>query len=152
MCLGNICRSPLAEAIYAHKIKENNLSGSIACSSAGTADYHVGSLPDTRSMNIARVHSIPIQHRGQQFRKSEGESFDYLIAMDKSNYANMIEELGNEPSNLFLMRDFDGEDKGADVPDPYHGSNEGFEKVYQILDRSLNEFISFLRDHHDLQA
>ena len=59
--------------------------------------------------------------------KSEAESFDYLIAMDKSNYNNMIEELENEPSNLFLMRDFDEEDKGADVPDPYYGSNDGFE-------------------------
>ena len=150
VCLGNICRSPLAEAIFRHKISEHGLQDKISCDSAGTANYHVGDSPDPRTVEVAGKHSIPIYHTGRQFRRADGEAFDYMFAMDSSNYRNMVDEMGEEPPHLYLMRHFDFEDKGADVPDPYYGSGDGFELVYQILDRSLNEFMAFVKKEHGL--
>jgi len=150
VCLGNICRSPLAEAIFKKKLKESGLSGKISADSAGTANYHVGEDPDPRTIEIAEKHHTPIAHKGQQFKKSHQQAFDYLIAMDRSNYRNMIQEMGQEPENLFLMRDFDPMGKGEDVPDPWYGGMDGFEQVYQILDRSLDQFLQFLKEKHHL--
>ncbi|NQZ78967.1 MAG: low molecular weight phosphotyrosine protein phosphatase [Ekhidna sp.] len=150
VCLGNICRSPLAEAIFHQKIKEEGLEEYLGCDSAGTANYHVGEKPDPRTIAIANKHGIPVDHQGQQFKRVHGEVFDYLVAMDQSNYNNMISELGGEKDSLLLMRDFDPRGKGEDVPDPYYGGTDGFEKVYQILDRSLDEFMKYLKDTHGL--
>ena len=150
VCLGNICRSPLAEAIFNKKLENEGLSGKLMADSAGTSDYHIGENPDPRTIEIAQKHQTPIHHKGQQFKKHHQEEFDYLIAMDHSNFHNMREEMGEEPSKLMLMRDFDPEGKGEDVPDPYFGGSNGFEKVYQILDRSLDEFLNFLKEKYDL--
>ena len=150
VCLGNICRSPLAEAIFRKKIVELNLQNLIECDSAGTANYHVGHLPDPRTIEVANRHFVPIDHHGQQFSRRDGETFDYLMAMDSSNYRNMVAEMGVKPDSLFLMRYFDPENKGADVPDPYYGGSDGFEEMYQILDRSLDQLVVFLKEKHKL--
>lgn len=150
VCLGNICRSPLAEAIFNQKIKENKLESSLFCDSAGTANYHVGDFPDPRTIEVANNHSVPVNHLGQQFKKSHMDEFQYLIAMDRSNYQNMVREMGSEPENLFMMRDFDEKGKGQDVPDPYYGGMNGFEEMYQILDRSTDEFMHFLKEKHEI--
>ncbi len=144
VCLGNICRSPLAEAIFQHKINEKGFQSKLSCDSAGTAGYHIGEDPDSRSIEVALKHNIPIQHKGQQFHHSQGEAFDYILAMDQSNYRNIIHELGYKHEGLYLMRDFDPEGKGEEVPDPYYGGKDGFEQVYQMLDRSANELMDFL--------
>ncbi len=150
VCLGNICRSPLAEAIFKQKIRENGLESKILCDSAGTANYHVGESPDPRTIEVANNHNVPIQHFGQQFKKHHENEFDYLIAMDYSNKSNMIRELGGESNTLFLMREFDPQAKGEDVPDPWYGGMNGFENVFQILDRSTDEFLHFLKEKHNL--
>ena len=150
VCLGNICRSPLAEAIFHQKIENQSLKGKLSTNSAGTAGYHVGEKPDPRTIEIAEKNNIPINHRGQQFEKYHAKEYDYLIAMDHSNFQNMITEIGDQPENLLLMREFDSLGKGQDVPDPYYGGIDGFEKMYQILDRSLDEFLNFLKEKHDL--
>lgn len=150
VCLGNICRSPLAEAIFKKKIKKEGLEAMIHCDSAGTANYHVGENPDPRTVEIAGKHGVPVDHKGQQFKKTHQSEYDYLIAMDRSNYKNMTVEMESDPDKLILMRDFDPFGKGLDVPDPWYGGMNGFEEVYQILDRSLDEFISFLKKEHDL--
>jgi protein-tyrosine phosphatase len=150
VCLGNICRSPLAEAIFNEKIKKNELSGKLIADSAGTASYHVGESPDPRTIEVASNHGIPVSHKGQQFKKRHSDEFDYLIAMDSSNYQNMLTEIGDQPGSLFLMREFDKEGKGKDVPDPYYGGMNGFEEMYQILDRSTDELLKFLQKKHDL--
>ncbi|MFK7951978.1 MAG: low molecular weight protein-tyrosine-phosphatase [Ekhidna sp.] len=146
VCLGNICRSPLAEAIFNEKIKQKGLSNQFKADSAGTANYHVGEQPDQRSIDISLSHDVPIDHKGQQFKKRLASQFDYLVAMDNSNLQNMISEIGSKPSFLFLMRDFDPDGKGLDVPDPYYGGLNGFENVYQILDRSIEELIVYLNE------
>ncbi len=150
VCLGNICRSPLAEAIFKKKLETEGLSNKIHTDSAGTANYHVGENPDPRTIEIAEKHGVPVNHKGQQFKKHHQNEFDYLVAMDHSNYRNMTIELGSDPEKLLLMRDFDPAGKGQDVPDPWYGGMNGFEEVYQILDRSLDEFLSFIRKTHDL--
>ncbi|WP_424963548.1 low molecular weight protein-tyrosine-phosphatase [Ekhidna sp.] len=150
VCLGNICRSPLAEAIFRKKLLETGLSNKITTDSAGTANYHVGENPDPRTIEIAEKHRTPVNHTGQQFKKHHQTEFDYLLAMDRSNYQNMIREMGEEPSKLLLMRDFDPYGKGEDVPDPYYGGVNGFEQVYQMLDRSLDQFLDHIRKAHNL--
>ena len=150
VCLGNICRSPLAEAIFKKKLQNEGLEGKIHADSAGTANYHVGENPDPRTIEIARKHGVPVNHKGQQFKKHHYDEFDYLLAMDHSNYHNMTIEMGMDSDKLILMRDFDSDGNGQDVPDPWYGGMNGFEDVYQILDRSLDEFLEFVRKEHDL--
>lgn len=150
VCLGNICRSPLAEAIFNHKIAQNKLESKISCNSAGTANYHVGESPDPRTIEVANNHGIDVNHRGQQFKKADSGTYDYLLAMDHSNLSNMVYEIGNKPEHLLMMRDFDPMAKGTDVPDPWYGGMSGFEDVYQILDRSSDEFLQFLKEKHNL--
>lgn len=152
VCLGNICRSPLAEAIFQYKVNEQGLQDKIFCDSAGTADYHVGDLPDSRTVEVAQKHLIPISHKGCQFFREDAETFAYLLAMDRSNYRNMVVEMGKKSSGLYLMRHFDPKDLDSDVPDPYYGSKNGFEEVYQILDRSLDGFMAFLKKEHAFQS
>lgn len=152
VCLGNICRSPLAEAICNQKIKNLGLEKKLSCDSAGTANYHVGENPDPRSVRTALDHGIPINHKGQQFTCSLANQFDYWIAMDHANLRNMIIEFGEKPQNLILMRDFDSENPKTDVPDPYYGGADGFENVYQILDRSIDSFLDFLIEKHNLNG
>ncbi len=148
--MGNICRSPLAEAIFKQKIKQYGLETMISCDSAGTANYHVGESPDPRTIEVANNHDVPIKHFGQQFKKHHENEFDYLIAMDHSNRLNMIRELDGEHDSLFLMRDFDKNGKGEDVPDPWYGGMNGFENVFQILDRSTDEFLKFIKEKHSM--
>ena len=150
VCLGNICRSPLAEAIFNEKVRISDLSNKISSDSAGTAAYHIGEKPDPRSIEVAQKHNIPISHRGQQFLAEHENEFDYLIAMDDSNYRNMVVEMGNDPKKLFKMRHFDSIGKNSDVPDPYYGGKDGFEEVYQILDRSTEALLQFIKREHNL--
>jgi len=145
VCLGNICRSPLAEAIFNDKIDKLGLQDSFKADSAGTGAYHIGEKPDERSVDVAKSHNIFIDHRGQLFEKYHVREFDYLIAMDSSNFYNIEKVIGAPSSKLFKMRDFDSKAKGADVPDPYYGGKDGFENIYQILDRSMDGFINFIR-------
>lgn len=149
VCLGNICRSPLAEAIFKHKIRSNGLESLVFCDSAGTADYHVGENPDPRTIEVAARYQVPVQHKGQQFTTRLARDFHYLIAMDQSNYVNMVRRLGGDADNLYLMRHFDPLHPNSDVPDPYYGGTDGFEEVYQILDRSLDHFLEFLKRQHN---
>lgn len=152
VCLGNICRSPLAEAIFLHKVTEKGLQNKISCDSAGTANYHIGEDPDSRSIEVAIKHGVPIQHKGKQFHHSDGDYFNYIMAMDQSNERNIIHELGYRHEGLYLMRDFDPEGKGEEVPDPYYGGKDGFEHVYQILNRSTERLLDFIIDKHNLQS
>lgn len=150
VCLGNICRSPLAEAIFKEKLKKHSLENKITVDSAGTANYHVGENPDPRTIEIAEKHGVPVNHKGQQFKKHHQSEFDYLLAMDASNYQNMVREMGEDPEVLMMMRDFDPYGKGEDVPDPWYGGMNGFENVYQILDRSSDKLLDFIKERHNL--
>lgn len=152
VCLGNICRSPMAEAIFNDKIAKKGLESYFSADSAGTANYHVGESPDPRTVETVQKNNISISHRGQQFKRHHASEFHYLIGMDQSNINNMMRELrGSNEDQVFLMRDFDINGKGMDVPDPWFGGIGGFDEVYDILDRSIDEFIHFIKEENNIE-
>lgn len=144
VCLGNICRSPLAEAIFKEKVRKKGLESEFQSDSCGTSNYHIGDWPDDRTVKSANKNGIPINHLGRQLKKSDFEDFDLILAMDGSNYLNIL-RLGDESakSKVKLMRDFDPKGKG-DVPDPYYGTEKDFDEVFEILDRSTENLINQL--------
>jgi protein-tyrosine phosphatase len=146
VCLGNICRSPLAEAIFNEKIKQKGLDKSIEADSCGTSNYHIGSPPDRRTLSNAKANGIVINHCGRQLCSEDLEQFDFILAMDKSNYHNILQlpNSSNFTHKVNLMRDFDLQQKGGEVPDPYYGGEKGFQEVFDILSRSIEEFIKTL--------
>lgn len=134
VCLGNICRSPLAEGILKSKLDSN-----FTVESAGTAAYHIGNKPDPRSIAVARKNGLNITNqRARKFTKQDFEDFDTIYAMDNSNYQNIIalaeNNLQKEKVKLILNESFP--DKNLDVPDPYYGGDKGFENVYNMLDNA----------------
>lgn len=146
--MGNICRSPLAEAIFIKKIGQEGLSDKFSVDSAGTGAYHIGKDPDHRSIKTAQNHQVPIDHKARQVIFEDASKFDYILAMDDSNHDNILKIINQSHKGLFLMRKFDSEAPNADVPDPYYGKEDGFEEVYQILDRCIKEFIEYLKERH----
>lgn len=143
VCLGNICRSPLAEGILRSKLPHDNFT----IDSAGTAAYHIGSSPDHRSIDIAKKHCIDITKlRGRQFTKADFNNFDLIYAMDTSNFRHIINmaqgEAEKDKVKLILNEITPGED--LSVPDPYYGGAQGFENVYNMLDEACNVIVSKL--------
>ena len=147
VCLGNICRSPLAAAILRHKVKKYGLGAWVEVDSCGTSNYHIGDNADPRTIANAARNGVTIEHCARQLSQEDLDAFDFIFAMDRNNYHNIL-KLGNGNDlgqKLRLMREFDPESKGGEVPDPYHGGEEGFQEVYEILDRSTTRFLEFLR-------
>jgi len=133
VCLGNICRSPLAEGILKSKLP----SDSFTIDSAGTSNYHIDEYPDIRSINVARHHDIDISsQRGRQFALNDFDEFDLIYAMDSSNFKNIV-KLARTPEDIAkvkLILDEIPNYNLKDVPDPYYGGENGFENVFQMLD------------------
>ncbi|WP_121364597.1 low molecular weight protein-tyrosine-phosphatase [Flavobacterium limicola] len=133
VCLGNICRSPLAEGILAAKLPK----GKFTVDSAGTGSWHIGHSPDDRSIAVAKKNKISISNqKGRQFSTTDFDAFDYIYVMDNSNYEDVIQLAKNqqqkEKVQLILNELFPNEK--VDVPDPYFGLPNGFEIVYNMLD------------------
>ncbi len=155
VCLGNICRSPLAEAIFNQKIKNSGVEVHFKSDSAGTSDFHIGELPDERTLKCAELHKIPIKHRGRQVNRTDFRDFDYIIAMDESNLKNlnsMKSKCGFPDKEIHLMRDFVPGNEGLSVPDPYYGGEEGFLEIYRILDEAIDHFLNQVKVTHQLYA
>ena len=148
VCLGNICRSPLAEAIFDQMLKEKGLEAEISCDSSGTGGWHVGELPDPRTRAVAQQYGVPLDHRGRQFSVADFETYDYIVAMDQENYAHIkgMAPHTNTPSyQLHLMRDFDTTSGEPDVPDPYWGGEQGFDDMYHLLSRSCAKLLAHIQ-------
>lgn len=142
VCLGNICRSPLAEGILNSK---TNLD-SVFVDSAGTAGYHIGNPPDQRSIDVAAKYGIDISNqRCRKFSKVDFDNFDFIYVMDKSNYQDVINQANNEfqkkKVKLILLESNTGT---TEVPDPYYGGEQGFENVYQLIEEACNVIASKL--------
>ena len=148
VCLGNICRSPLAEGIFNHLAASKGLGHTMEARSAGTADYHIGGPADHRAIKVAHRHSIEIRHEVRQLRESDFQDFDYIVAMDESNYMAITHHPGymHSRAEVVMMRSFDTASTDLNVPDPYFGSMDGFEKVYQMLVKANEGFIGFLTE------
>ena len=145
VCLGNICRSPLAEAIFKHKVMERGLETQIEADSCGTSNYHIGDNPDPRTIANAKKNGVTIDHCGRQLSVDDLEDFDYILAMDSSNFSNIHRILKDEKHKpkIQMMRDYDPQGKG-DVPDPYYGGEKNFQEVFDILDRTMEGFLDKL--------
>ena len=141
VCLGNICRSPLAEGILAHKTQHLN----IKVDSAGTAGYHIGKLPDERSIEIAEKYNIDLtKQRARQFSRADFDDFDIIYAMDTNNYTHLISLANNETerNKVRLILNEVNPEKFESVPDPYYGGDDGFQNIYNMLDDACNKIIS----------
>ncbi len=141
VCLGNICRSPLAEGILKKKIAENGLDWSV--DSAGTGSWHIGELPDHRSISTAHKYGIDItDQRARQFKPADLDRFDLILAMDSSNYQDIIRNaLSNEQiEKVHLIMNFLNPDRNQNVPDPYWDDN-GFDQVYIMLDKACEKIL-----------
>lgn len=133
VCLGNICRSPLAEGLLIHLAREREFGGRLLVDSCGTGDWHVGTPPDPRSQAVALKHGVNLPSRARQFDPaSDVEGFDLLIAMDDSNRRTLIDR-GTPESKVRLMLDYHPGLIGEDVPDPYYGGPSGFDDVYEMV-------------------
>ncbi len=147
VCLGNICRSPLAEGILASKLPKDKF----IIDSAGTGDWHVGKKPDERSIATAKKNGIDIgNQRGKLFVKSHFQEFDYIFVMDNSNYDNVVELAPNQESKnkvqLILNELFPNEN--VDVPDPYYGLQNGFDMAFEMLNESCEILAKRLIEKH----
>jgi len=141
VCLGNICRSPLAEGILRSKVSEDK----VTVDSAGTGSYHIGDPPDTRSISVAKKYNIDISNlRGRQFRASDFENFDLIYVMDESNYENVIRLARNDEDKTkvkFILDEVYPE-QHYNIPDPYHGGSHHFESVFRMLDEACSPIAS----------
>ena len=174
VCLGNICRSPLAEAIFNKKVEEKGLHNLFEADSAGTSNYHIGSQPDKRTIRNAEKNAVKISHSARQIATPDLSKFDYVLAMDAENMEkiNTLAEADAQiEGKIFLMRDFEpGAHPGfttneeqpytnlnslsessddpftpdRDVPDPYYGEDDSFQEVFNILDRTIENFIQYV--------
>lgn len=147
VCLGNICRSPLAEGIFRQKTIDQGVNHLFYVDSAGTASYHIGALPDKRSREVAAKNGFELTHKARAFSETDFNSFHYIVAMDKNNLNNIKRLIPDETeSKVLLMRHFDMMAKDGEVPDPYYGDMKDFEHVYDILNRSCDVMLGHLMD------
>jgi protein-tyrosine phosphatase len=121
VCLGNICRSPLAEALFKDKVARKGLAERFEIDSCGTSNYHIGDWPDERTLVNALKNGIQIDHRGRQLTYKDIEEFQFIVAMDRSNYNNIVRLTNDEDhrNKVLMMRMFDPQSDQEDVPDPY---------------------------------
>jgi protein-tyrosine phosphatase len=152
VCLGNICRSPTAESVMRHLVQEAGLAHAISVESAGTAGYHAGEPADRRSRAAARRRGISMDGCARQFVARDFERFDYVLAMDPENLAN-LRALGppHEQGKLHLLRAFDpAAPRNAAVPDPYYGGGDGFEEVLDLCDAACRGLLAHIQSEHHL--
>ncbi len=147
VCLGNICRSPLAEGILKSKLDPTKY----IVESCGTSNYHIGSKPDQRSIAIAKKYGIDIANqRAAQFTPNHFETFDHIYAMDNSNYQNIVKLThdDHEKNKVKLILNELSPENNIDVPDPYYGGEQGFEDVYQMLNKACDTIVNKLEKEY----
>lgn len=151
VCLGNICRSPTAEGVFRALLAQENLTSEVEVDSAGTAAYHTGERADRRSRRFAKRRGYELSSIARQFLPDDFECFDYVLAMDEQNLADLKSRsraAGIVPKHLGLLREFDRTaPAGASVPDPYFGGDEGFNEVLDQCERACRGLILHLRTH-----
>lgn len=152
VCLGNICRSPLAEGVLRHRARQRGLDGRLRIDSAGTGAWHVGESPDRRSAEVARRNGVDLEGRARQVDEDDFHAFDLLVAMDRSNLRALegMKDRSGGTATLHLLRDFDPDPGDREVPDPYYGGPRGFDNVYEMVDRSVEALLDHLEERWDL--
>jgi protein-tyrosine phosphatase len=150
VCLGNICRSPTAEGVMRHLVREAGLEDRIKVESAGTAGYHCGDAPDRRARAAAKRRGIEVSGAARQFQPSDWQRCDYVLALDHSNYDDLAAIAPPEArAKLHLLRSFDpAAPAGAGVPDPYFGGEEGFDHVLELCFAACKPLLEQIRREH----
>ncbi len=151
VCLGNICRSPVAEGVFRHKVKEAGLEAHFEIASAGTGDWHVGKPPDARMCAAVKRRAVDISgQRARQVTEADFAAYDHILVMDRSNLENArkLDPAGTYAERIALFREFDPEPGDLQVPDPYYGGPEGFEHVLDIVFRTSDALLQHLRQTH----
>jgi protein-tyrosine phosphatase len=154
VCLGNICRSPTADGVMCHLVDRAGLAGQIEIDSAGTGAWHVGEKADRRARATAESRGFRLTSRARQVTREDFDRFDYVIAMDNSNHAELLRLAPSAAmrERVFLFRSFDPESPAnAEVPDPYYGGESGFEEVFDICEAACRGLLEHLRKEHELE-
>jgi protein-tyrosine phosphatase len=146
VCLGNICRSPLAESIFRQQAAERGVANEFEVDSAGTSGYHVGAPPDARSVATALGRGVPVKGASRQLRREDLERFEYIIVMDTENFeaVERIRRAMGSEVRVHRLREWDPEGGALDVPDPYYGGSDGFERVHDLVERSCEALLDHL--------
>ena len=146
VCLGNICRSPTGEGVFQHLVNERGLQPYFQVDSAGTSAFHIGEPANSKSQWTANQHGIKLNSKASRFTSQDLKEYDLILAMDHENLSNIqkLDTNGESSDKIKLMRDFDPEPEDGAVPDPYYGGVQGFENVFQIVQRSCKNLLADL--------
>jgi protein-tyrosine phosphatase len=147
VCLGNICRSPMAEAVFMHKVRAAGLADRICADSAGTGGWHEGERPHSGTRKILRTYNIEYDHRARLLTRDDLASFDYILAMDEQNFRD-VQQLGSGTAHVARFLDYAPQTGVREVPDPYYSG--GFEGVYRLLDAAADGLLAAIRRDHAL--
>lgn len=142
VCLGNICRSPMAEGILKHQLNERNITAVV--DSAGTGGWHAGENPDSLAIRTMKQHQIDISKLvARQFKKNDFDQFDLILAMDETNKQDILSLASgdNDKKKVKLILSYNPFSNISSVPDPWYGNEDGFEKVYHMIDEACKEVI-----------
>lgn len=152
VCMGNICRSPLAEGVFRHLVKEASLGDRFEIDSAGTSSYHTGDPPDSRTTAVAKRRGITLTGQSRQVEPADLQQFDYVLVMDGENHAAVqrLTKAGAARAAIHRLREFDPDDDDLDVPDPYYGGPDGFENVHDTVERACRAFLDHVRAERGL--
>ncbi len=147
VCLGNICRSPLAESVFRHLARERGVEDRFEIDSAGTSGYHAGSPPDRRSAATALARGVEVAGRSRQLTARDLRRFDYVIAMDAENLQEIeaLHATAGGTARVHRLREWDPERSGPDVPDPYYGGERGFDDVLDQVENACRELLDEIR-------
>lgn len=145
VCLGNICRSPLAEGLFAHHVKNQGLESEIFTDSCGTGNWHEGELPDPRMRKTAEKNGIVLTHRARQISLNDFEEFDYILVMDHQNMKDVLNLNQHAGSKVKLVSEFHEDYKNQIVPDPYFGDQNGFDEVFEMLNSITEKLVHHLK-------
>ena len=148
VCLGNICRSPLAEGVFRSLARARGLESRYLVDSAGTGAWHAGDRPDQRSVEVARRNGVVLAGHARQIEAPDFEDFDYVIAMDRQNLLELrtLARSQQGEAHLHLLRTFDHEPGDGQVPDPYYGGPDGFEHMYVMVNRACEALLDHLEE------
>jgi len=150
VCMGNICRSPTAQGVFRHLVEQEGLAHQILTDSAGTIGYHAGDQPDRRARQTALKRGVDLSDlRARRVRTEDFESFDYVIAMDRANYNDLLEICPpNHEERLHLFLDFAPHLPEDEVPDPYYGGVAGFDRVFDLVEAASRGLLQHIRERH----
>ncbi|WP_038054622.1 low molecular weight protein-tyrosine-phosphatase [Thioalkalivibrio sp. ALJ1] len=154
VCLGNICRSPMAHGVFEARLREHGLEDVIEVDSAGTAGYHIGAKPDPRARQEARSRGYDLEHlRARKLEPEDFQEFDYILTMDDANYQN-AEDIRPAGGRAELLRflDFAPQFDEHEVPDPYYGGDQGFVHVMDLVEAAADGLLEHIRTHRALKA